>query len=64
MAAPKTPAPRAKATYQPKDSDLGTLPDGVGLDVGLPLPDIALPNANDRPVSLRELASRGTLLLV
>lgn len=56
--------PPAKAYSNPPDREVGTLPPGVGLAVGTAAPDATLLDAGGQHVSLRDLASRGPLLIV
>ncbi|NVJ08307.1 AhpC/TSA family protein [Myxococcus sp. AM001] len=56
--------PPTKAYTHPAADQLGTLPEGIGLPVGAALPDVSLSDAEGRQVSLRELGSRGPLLVI
>ncbi len=56
--------PPTKAYTNPTPDEVGTLPEGIGLGVGTAVPDVSLSDADGHQVSLRELASRGSLLVV
>jgi len=56
--------PKAKAYGNPKDEELGTLPPGIGLELGSPMPQLSINNAAGEKIDLTALASKGTLLLV
>lgn len=54
--------PRTKATEAP--SQIGALPDGVGLAVGASVPAVTVHDASGAAVALHELVARGPTLLV
>lgn len=56
--------PPTKAYANPSAAEVGTLPDGVGLAVGSAVPDVSISDSEGRQVALRDLASRGALLVV
>lgn len=56
--------PPAKAYSNPAADEVGTLPEGIGLAVGTAVPDVSLSDTEGRRVSLRDLASRGSLLVI
>lgn len=60
--APRKPGP--KATTTTSDSELGTLPDGVGLAVGSPAADGQLRDARDKAVQLSDHWKSGWALVV
>src|SRR5688572_14921078 len=53
-----------KPTMPTPGERLGTVPDGVGLTVGEPAPDVTVTDADGKPVRLLDLAKRGPILLV
>lgn len=57
-------APEPKAYEAPEASKLGTLPPGVGIDVGQKAPDFELRDAEGKPIELSAVAADGTVLLV
>ena len=61
---PTTAAVPEKPTTPTPGERLGTVPDGVGLTIGDPAPDVTVTDADGKPVRLLELAKRGPILLV
>jgi peroxiredoxin len=62
---PTKEAPRAKETGTISDEELGTRPEGIGLEVGSEAPDIAVAAADGSgEVDLRELASKQPVLVI
>lgn len=64
-----SPRPAAGAAWErptkPTPAErLGTVPQGVGLGVGEPAPDVTLTDSDGKPMRLLDLARRGPILLV
>ena len=56
--------PKRIAYRNPDASAVGTLPEGVGLPPGTPMPDVAVAGTDGQPVRLKELASGQSLMVV
>ena len=61
---PSAAAPRQNETTETPTAQLGTLPEGLGLPVGLPMPDARLRDIKGETVHLSGLVADGPLLLV
>jgi len=48
----------------PEAAKLGTLPEGVGLEVGSKAPDVELTDAHGKPVELSKVTTDGHLMVV
>lgn len=57
-------APRAVETEMPEDSEIGELPEGVGLEVGEAAPEVSTTDTDGETVELLGLADEGESLLV
>ncbi|MFO0601123.1 MAG: peroxiredoxin family protein [Myxococcaceae bacterium] len=61
---PEPPAVRSKVTAETPVARLGTLPAGLGVAVGQPVPNVTAKDLDGKQVSLAEFTAKGPTLLV
>lgn len=62
-ATPKASVPPAKEFEPTPDDRLGTLPEGLGIAIGKPIPEVSAQDSNGRKVTLGELVEKGPILV-